>query len=66
VPEHEGTVDDEAAHPAFAVVVRVRAADADRRDAYQHVTGCWVGDGAFFDLDAAGSDENGSPHVFGD
>ena len=62
VAEHQRCLDDEAAHAAVPVVVRVGSADAHRRHANEHVTGAGPGHRPLLHLDSSGFDEYGGPH----
>ena len=63
VAEHQRGVDDEAADPAVAVVVRVGPADADRRHPDQHVTRRRPWHRTLLHLDSTWLDEDGGPHL---
>ena len=62
VAQHQRRFDDEAAHPAVPVVVRVRPADSDDDTRDQHVAWRRRGYRPLFHLDPTWLDEYGGPH----
>ncbi len=57
--EHQGTVDDALTYAAFGVPVHVGAANADRADLDEDLSGTRDGHRAFLELNVAGTHHNG-------